>query len=154
MTKNVRVVRAAGLPDSETYPRRAKQLVQHGRAAWLDENTIQLTADLPGERAEDMDTVTESPEIDATDTPVTSGPGGEGGQELLQHLRALVEKALHGDDMTSEAIQAIQTYCTCGDVSPADAPAQAIARIYAANQELKTEALRVMKEFLILTAER
>lgn len=153
--KRVRVVRAADLPDSETYPKRAKQLVRHGRAVWLDEGTIRLTARLPGkgEKDKDMETTTKEASVvdsagTATATPAASrDEDAEDRQEWVEHFRTLVVRVLD-DDGLSDAMQTIKDIYTNREVSPADAPAHAIARLYAANQELRAEALRVLKEFL------
>ena len=146
MAKNVRVIRAASVPDSETYPKRARQLVRHGRAAWVDDHTIRLIADPPKKGADLMDTVSDpdagvetTTAVPAPDTAAAEamaeaegrGPGGPPTPPLasderrgwLDHLRTLVDKILQEDDLTLEAIESIVKVYLHGDVSPADAPA-------------------------------
>jgi hypothetical protein len=43
ITKNIRVVDDAGNPLQSTYPKRALGLVKHGRARFIDDQTIQMT---------------------------------------------------------------------------------------------------------------
>jgi hypothetical protein len=130
ITKNVRVVRA-GLPEGATYPRRARQLVRHGRAEWLDANTIRLQPDPPGERADKMETAHSS---DAT----------------VAHFTELVEQILRDDELTKVAIAGIVEACK-GGAFAADAPSHGIGRIMEANRQLKVEALKVLQAFVTHT---
>jgi len=128
IAKNIRVVRGTGLPDGATYPRRARQLVRHGRAEWLDATTVRLHLGSPGKRAENTETA-------------------YGSDEAIAHFKQLVDKVVSDDDLTNQAIAGIVEACKQG-VSQADAPAHAIGRIMEANRQLKIEALKILHEFI------
>jgi len=52
ITKNIKVVDERGNIYEATYPRRAKGLVKHGRARFIDENTLCLAR--PPKKSEDI----------------------------------------------------------------------------------------------------
>lgn len=134
MTKNVTVVN--GNPPSPlgaTYPRRARQLVKQGRAEWIDETTLRLLHGPPNyERADDM----ANPNIDNRELDQN---------EWVAYFRALVQSVIENDEAVKAAVAAI---ANIANFPPHDQPSQAISRIVATNNELKTEALRTMNRFV------
>ena len=133
MTTNVAVV--AGDPPARigsTYPRRARQLVRKGRAAWVDDVTIRLHAAPPHERLDGMDTVS---------TAQT---------DWVSYFQQLVESTIKSDHVAEAAAEAIAgAWNPESDPSITDQPGLALARIIEANCQMKVEALRVLSDFVL-----
>lgn len=129
MTKNILVV--TGEPPNPfgmTYPRRAKQLVKKGRAAWLDEQTIRLQPDPPCEMRADEH---------MTNNNMTQN-------EWVDYFKTLVEKVILNDTVALRAIDAMESV----DSGPGDTPGLAISEIVKANHTLKSETLWTLSQFI------
>jgi len=124
------VLDAHSNPLHPTYPKRAKHLVKHGRAEWVDDNTIRLLSGPPEEkRAKPM----------AENESITR-------QECVEYLRNFAEKLTANDAVAMAAIEAIQSLA--GSTSPGDEPSKSVSKVVAANQEAKSEVFRSLTEFV------
>lgn len=105
ITKNVRVVDGAGNPLQSTYRKRALGLVKHGRARFIDPDTIELTRppDPQGEetimqtQSQDQDTTTTAPFGVNSGSPASQTPSSRpvAASDILERIDMLIAETAY-----------------------------------------------------------
>lgn len=148
ITKNIRVVDGAGNPLESTYPKRALGLVKHGRARFVDEQTIQLTRP-PATRAEETTMHTETQDLTTTATEPFGGnheprqPEPSPARELTPgDILSRIDMLIGETRYLRESVEALAQIASggAGDPhSPGDIGAQAKARAIASIVEQREQ---------------
>lgn len=135
MPKNVRVIDETGKEYEATYPKRAKGLVKHGRARFMDEHTICLACP-PNENLEEP-IMTEA---------ITYIEQNESTPKLtVDYVLARIEAVAADNAHIAEALTALGAMGDAqgpGDVNGAE-KAQAIAAVVRAREETNQQLLKL-----------
>ena len=103
--KNIEVRDSSGKVYSPTWPKRAEGLVRHGRARWIGENAIKLTAP-PQEETEDRN-MTDNMENIVED--ITRAAASDGRDYTTQDLLDTMVAILKQDDIAGQITEAIKS---------------------------------------------
>lgn len=145
MEKNVLVVDENGKEYGATYPKRAKGLVKHGRARFIDENTICLACPPSDNHQYTEDntmsdnTYIEQTETTAAETVQTAAPEMTV-EYILGEIRAIQDNAAY----LYQAISELKLIEVCG---PGDIGAQAKAEAIAETVKSREETNRRLIDF-------
>ena len=145
--KNIIVVDENGNKLNSTYAKRAKGLVRHGRARWLDENTICLACPPDTLDSEDMNMENADMEIievvKAKEEQKKDGPQGVTAAGILERIDRITEQG----ERLAEVVHEIH------DLPVNDSPmggndgaerAKAIGSIYAAREKTNQKAIELL----------
>ena len=145
MEKNVLVVDEDGKEYGATYPKRAKGLVKHGRARFIDENTICLACP-PSEISEFTEdstmsdnTYIEQAETTAAETVQTAAP-----EMTVEYILGEIRAIRESDAYIYQAIEELKQVNVIG---PGDIGSQAIASAIATTVRDREETNRKLIEF-------
>jgi len=132
ITKNIRVVDAAGNEYEATYPKRAKGLVKNGRAIFIDEFTLCLDCP-PSDYLEDksMDNSINS-NINQTEQNVNSVTAPE---MTLEWVAAKIDAIINDNAYIADAISSLNLMDSDGHNSKAEALHQVVNAREATNRE-------------------
>lgn len=147
MPKNVRVVDEKGNEYEATYPKRAKGLVKHGRARFINENTICLACP-PNENLEEPTMTEQNTYIEQTE--LTAEPETEK-KLTLDYVLARIENIAADNAHIAEAIAALNSMGDAkapGDVSGAE-KAQAIAEVVKARETTNQQLLQLYERMYL-----
>lgn len=131
MNKNIEVVDKAGNVYEPTWPKRAKGLVKHGRARYLDENTICLT-EPPCRHREDIMESTAANNLTAYEifTQLTELQKQLASYEMsMDHLRHSLDSAFcYEMDDAEKITEAVD--CVCAVFNNRERTLQDLLRLY------------------------
>lgn len=156
ITKNIRVVDAAGTHLQSTYPKRALGLVKHGRARFIDDETIELLRppDPQGKettmhtQAQDHTMTATAPFGGSRDASRVQAPARDlTANDLLQRIDMLITETAYLRESV-EALASIESAGVGEAGSPGDIGAQAKARAIASVVEQREQTNQKMIELL------
>ena len=135
MNKNIEVVDEAGNVYEPTWPKRAKGLVKHGRARFVDENRICLTC---------------PPDMKTEETPVNNNIFGEMTvQDILVRIASIVNQTSYIGEV-AEALKAMGDGDSGDMYSPGNvmgqAKAEALGAIVATREATNQQILRLYEK--------
>ena len=155
IAKNIRVVDAAGTHLQSTYPKRAQGLVKHGRARFIDDQTIELLRP-PGPEAEETIMHTETQDHTTATAPFGAGSDASRVQapsrdltanDLLQRIDMLITETAYLRESV-EALASIESAGVGEAGSEGDIGTQAKARAIASVVEQRERTNQKMIELL------
>ena len=135
MIKNIEVVDEAGNVYEPTWPKRAKGLVKHGRARFVDENRICLTC---------------PPDMKTEETPVNNNIFGEMTvQDILVRIASIVNQTSYIGEV-AEALKAMADGDSGDMYSPGNvmgqAKAEALGAIVTCRETTNQQILRLYEK--------
>ena len=156
ITKNINVIDAAGNQYEATYPKRAKGLVKHGRARFIDEHTLCLACP-PNTNLEDksmnnnilhddgiMESAFDAPEhLNSNGPRPGSKPAVPAKAELtIEWIVAKMDEIIRDNAHIVDSLKALKLMDTNGHNSKAEA----ISRVVAAREDTNKQSLRLLEK--------
>jgi len=141
ITKNIRVIDAAGNEYEATYPKRAKGLVKNGRARFIDENTLCLACPRNEYLEDKLMNNVNSNEVQSTVENIKM-PEGASAEMSTQWVMAKMDAIVHENAYLTDAVKTLSEMTVSGH----DSKAMALATVVESREETNRQTIKLLEK--------